>query len=169
MDFFIKQNATLPLLKVKVSKDGRSDFENFQQSLSSSTIYFSMIDVDTGIPKITRKYVDYIFNNAPNGVSPSEIFLYVKFSHKDTKKPGRYKIQFNIQNATGSVLLPLTEDIFVNVSESFITEGVTYSSDYIINDPCCLKIEDLYPVNYLITQDGDKITTQDGYFIIVIL
>lgn len=169
MDFFIKQHATLPILKVKVSKDGRSDFGNFLEILSSSTIYYSMVDVDTGIPKVTNRHLDYIFNNAPNGVSPSEIFLYIKFSNKDTKKPGKYKIQFHIQDTTGTISLPLIEDVFIIVTESFITEGLSYSDNYVINNPCCLKIEELSAVNYLITQDGEKITTQDGYFIVVII
>jgi len=38
MEFFIKKNATLPLLKLQVVKDGRSDYDNFMKSNSPSQI-----------------------------------------------------------------------------------------------------------------------------------
>ena len=169
MDFYIKQNATLPILKVKVSKDGRSDFGSFLQILSSSTIYYSMVDIDTGIPKITNRYLNYVFNEAANGVSPSEVYLYVKFAFKDTKKPGKYKIQFFIQDGNGTIALPLIDDVFIIITESFILDGASFSDNFVINNPCCSRIEELEPYNFLITQDGDKIKTEDGYFIIVIV
>ena len=53
MEFFIKKNATLPLLKLQVVKDGRSDYNNFMELLETSTIFFSMVNSETGIPKIT--------------------------------------------------------------------------------------------------------------------
>ena len=51
MDFFIKKNATLPVLKLQVIKDGRSDYNNFMELLETSSIFFSMVNIETGIPK----------------------------------------------------------------------------------------------------------------------
>jgi len=48
MDFFIKQNATLPTLRVEVVKDGRSDFAQTQEFLNQTEILFSMVDIVTG-------------------------------------------------------------------------------------------------------------------------
>jgi hypothetical protein len=45
MEFFIKKNATLPLLKMQVVKDGRSDYHSFMDLIESSSIIFSMVDV----------------------------------------------------------------------------------------------------------------------------
>jgi hypothetical protein len=57
MEFFIKKNATLPLLKMAVVKDGRSDFNKMTSLIEESAIFFSMVDIDTGIPKIiTSKF-----------------------------------------------------------------------------------------------------------------
>lgn len=53
MEFFIKKDATLPLLKMQVVKDGRSDYQSFMNLIETSTIVFSMVDVATGIPKIS--------------------------------------------------------------------------------------------------------------------
>ena len=55
MDFYIKKNATLPLLKMQVVRDGRSEYQSFMDSLADASIFFSMIDEATGIPKIVSK------------------------------------------------------------------------------------------------------------------
>ena len=52
MEFFIRKNATLPVLKMQVVKDGRTGYLEIMESLESATIYFSMINTETGIPKI---------------------------------------------------------------------------------------------------------------------
>ena len=55
MEFFIKKNATLPVLKMQVVKDGRAEYQHFMDLLETSTIAFSMVDVATGIPKIASQ------------------------------------------------------------------------------------------------------------------
>ena len=52
MEFFIRKNATLPLLKMQVVKDGRGGYLELMNDLETATIYFTMINVSTGIPKI---------------------------------------------------------------------------------------------------------------------
>ena len=63
MEFFIKQNATLPTLKMQVVKDGRSDYNNMMDFIEESAIFFSMVDVDTGIPKIITELLGMIGTN----------------------------------------------------------------------------------------------------------
>jgi hypothetical protein len=46
MEFFIKKNATLPLLKLQVVKDGRSDYNNFMKLIEVASLYFSMVDTE---------------------------------------------------------------------------------------------------------------------------
>ena len=167
MDFYIKQNATLPVLKFKISKDGRSDFQKFQESLYSSSLFFNMVDVETGIPKIIRKPVTQIINDAPNGVSPSEAYLYIQLGYRDTNKPGKYKVNFELTSNDGSVSLPLTDQTFVYILESFIIKDFTYSNNFVVNSPCCSLSRQV--LAYLTTQSNDKIITQDGYFLVVLL
>ena len=45
MDFFIKKNATLPLLKLQVVNNGRSDFDNFMKLLEEKKI---LVDIRIG-------------------------------------------------------------------------------------------------------------------------
>jgi len=47
MEFYIKKNATLPLLKLQVVKDGRSDFRKFMDMIEVSALFFSMVDIAT--------------------------------------------------------------------------------------------------------------------------
>lgn len=56
MEFFIKQNTTLPIIKMDVVFDGRTDAgENFYSVLDNATLRFSMINESNGIPKVSMK------------------------------------------------------------------------------------------------------------------
>lgn len=137
MDFYIKQNATLPTLKVKVSKDGRSDFGKFQLTLSSSTIYFTMVDVETNVPKIIRSTAGYVITNPPNGLGEPEIYITYQFKSKDTKKVGKFSIEFELSSTQGVVSLPLSEKVFVNILDSYVVNDLSYIDSYVISFPCC--------------------------------
>ena len=60
MEFYIVKNSTLPLLKLSVVKDGRSDYDKFMSLIETSAIFFSMVDVDTGIPKIHTRPAGFV-------------------------------------------------------------------------------------------------------------
>ena len=47
MEFFIRNNATLPVLKMQVVQDGRSTYGDTMELLELATIFFSMVDVKT--------------------------------------------------------------------------------------------------------------------------
>ena len=47
MEFFIRQNSSLPIVKVQIIKDGRVDFREFDNLTNTSTITFSMWDEET--------------------------------------------------------------------------------------------------------------------------
>jgi hypothetical protein len=121
MEFFIKKNATLPVLKMRVVKDGRAGYLELMQDLEVSTIYFTMIDVETGIPKIVSAPCYIVSLNLPLGAAP-EYYIYYKFTSRDTNTPGRYQGQFLIKNDEGNLILPIREELFINVQDSFISE-----------------------------------------------
>ena len=53
MEFFIKQHSELPLLKMEVVRDGRTDTHKlFDSDLDNATIKFSMKDESNGIQNI---------------------------------------------------------------------------------------------------------------------
>ena len=121
MEFYIKKNATLPVLKMQVVKDGRSGYLQLMQDLEVSTIFFTMIEVETGIPKIVSAPAEIVNLILPEGADP-EYYIYFKFSARDTNSPGRYQGQFLIKNDEGNLILPIREELYINVQDSFISE-----------------------------------------------
>ena len=133
MDFFIKKNATLPLLKMQVVQDGRSDYQGFMESLADATISFTMINEATGIPKIVSRpaYIVELIGLDPNALP--EYYVYYRFTKSDTNTVGRYVGQFLIKynqgllgGPQGDLIVPLRDELFINIQESFISDS-----------PCC--------------------------------
>lgn len=133
MDFFIKKNATLPLLKMQVVQDGRSDYQGFMESLADATISFTMINEATGIPKIVSKpaYIVELIGLDQNALP--EYYVYYRFTKRDTNTVGRYVGQFLIKynqallgGPQGDLIVPLRDELFINIQESFISDS-----------PCC--------------------------------
>ena len=121
MEFFIKQNANLPVLKMQVVKDGRGGYLELMQDLEVSTIFFTMIDVETEIPKIVSAPCEIVSLILPLGATP-EYYIYYKFTGRDTNTPGRYVGQFLIKNDEGNLILPIRDELYINVQPSFISE-----------------------------------------------
>ena len=121
MEFFIRKNATLPLLKMQLVKDGRSGYLELMDNLETATIYFTMINVATGIPKIVSAPCQIVSLILAHGAT-TEYYIYYRFTSRDTNTPGRYQGQFLIKNEQGNLIVPIREDLFVNVEDSFISE-----------------------------------------------
>jgi len=139
MEFFIKKNATLPVLKLQVVKDGRSDYNNFMNTIELSSIFFSMVDVENGISKISTRpagFVEKLFED-PN--AEPEYYIYYQFTNKDTNRVGRYEGQFMLRNDDGVLILPIREKLFINIQESFISDELPYDSCYTSEFPCCVN------------------------------
>ena len=91
------------------------------ESLELSTIYFSMVEVETGIPKIVSAPCEIVSLILPEG-APTEYYIYFKFTSMDTDTVGRYQGQFLIKNEEGNLILPIREELYINVQDSFISE-----------------------------------------------
>jgi hypothetical protein len=111
MEFFIRKNATLPVLEINLFKDGRLDYNYQNTNLTGATITLSMVDVDSGIYKITNG-VCYYSND-------SHTITY-QFTKKNTSKTNRYMAEFNITTDQGTIILPLRDKIYVTVLDSFV-------------------------------------------------
>ena len=119
MEFFIKKNTSLPLLKVELTKDGVNMFTDFMDDLEKATIFFSMNDVSTGTKKIVNQR-GYI--TAKEFVDPdtnTEYYVYYKFRPQDTNKVGRFEGEFFISIPGKGVLkTPIREPLFINIQDS---------------------------------------------------
>lgn len=138
MEFYIKKNATLPLLKMQVVKDGRSDYNKFMQLLEESSIFFSMVDIETGIQKIQNRPAGLVNKTFIDPNAEPEYYIFYQFSNFETKKPGRYEGQFIIINNEGTLILPIRDRLFINIQESFICDDLSYDNNcYVVEYPCC--------------------------------
>jgi hypothetical protein len=174
MNFYIKKNATLPVLKLQVVKDGRSDYNRFMSLIETSSIFFSMVNVDTGIPKITSKQAGFVSMEQLNPDAPTEYYLYYQFTNRDTNKPGRYEGQFMLRTDDGVLILPIREQLFINIQESFIADDLEFENCFLPEYPCCFPViittTTTIPVTTTTTTLQvlmDPILTEDGEFIIV--
>ena len=137
MEFFILKNASLPLLKLAITKDGRSDYNRMTEMIESSAIFFSMIDVETGIPKIMTKPAGFTTKTLIDPNAEPEYYIYYQFTNFDTKKPGRYEGQFLLRDSEGSLILPIREKLYINIQDSFIADNLPYEDCYLTEFPCC--------------------------------
>lgn len=146
MEFFIKKNATLPLLKMQVVKDGRSDFNRMMELIESSAIFFSMVDIENGVPKIVTRPAGFVSKKMIDPNSDPEYYVYYQFTNKDTRKVGRYEGQFLFRNDDGVLILPLRDKLYINIQESFIADDLPYDSCYVSEFPCCIGPKPPSPV-----------------------
>lgn len=121
MDFFINKNATLPILKMQLIKDGRNDYRKFYDMIQNSDITFCMTDIVTGIKKVGNRDAICILKEPATDSSPEEYYIGYKFTAKDTNKAGTYIGEFNINFLDGSGLLivPIRENLYIHVLEKF--------------------------------------------------
>ena len=82
MEWFIRKNATLPVLKINVIKDGRSDYDRSMRYLQDTEIFFSMVDTKTGIPKITSRPAGLIKKESLNTDIDTEYYVYFSYHYK---------------------------------------------------------------------------------------
>ena len=119
MNFYIKKNSTLPVLTVEVIVDNGNTFGNTNESFSASTITFSMKDEETNIYKIIGKSVS-IKEKYSTGDSPlKSYYLETQFTLKETTKVGSFIGEFKIINDQGTEILPLQNEITINIIDSF--------------------------------------------------
>ena len=116
MEFFIRQNSELPILKMTVVRDGRTNaWKLFDSDLDNATIRFSMKEEATGIPKIVMNNAFITEKTQQNPDAPIEYYIYYKWSLRDTKRKGRYVGEFSIINSMGELIGPIRENLYINI------------------------------------------------------
>ena len=150
MEFNIKKNGTLPLLKMQVVDDGRGEFDSFMSFIETSSLYFSMIDVETGSYKIHLDPAGFVEKTQIDPNAKTEYYIYYKFPKKYTNKVGRYEGEFVLKNTDGTLVLPIREKLNINIQESYGIEDV----DEIINLTLSSVITSGSTIlNYVLTSD----------------
>ena len=113
---------------MQIVQDGRNDFNSFHDKLANSSIYFSMKDVKTGIPKILNANANIVAKTPTSVNAPTEYYIYYKWKSRDVNKVGRFEGQFIIyfheQNCS-ELIVPIREDLFINITDSFVGQPCT--------------------------------------------
>ena len=137
MEFFIKKNATLPLLKFEVFQDGRSDFNNLQNLSGTSSSYLTLIDPTNSEIKFASRPCSIVTGQSEYDESKIIYFVQYQFKNTETKKLGRYEIELSMIDTNGTVILPLRDKVFVNIIDSFSIDGFSFPNNYEVDYPCC--------------------------------
>ena len=119
MEFYIKKENRLPLLKIQLNKDGVTMFSDFMDDLERAIIFFSMQDVDTGIKKISNQRAFITAKTFANPETKTEYYIYYQFKSKELTRAGRYIGEFFISIPNKGVLkTPLNEPLYIVVKEA---------------------------------------------------
>lgn len=121
MEFFINKGATLNILKLELIQDGRNDFRSFFDKIQNANIYFTLVDIETGIKRIGKKRTGVQLVTPTNCVG-EEYYLTYQFTEKETERAGRYLGQFTIEflDGTGTLIVPIRESLYVNILDNNI-------------------------------------------------
>ena len=127
--FIINKNATLPLLRLELNNDGRSEYWKAYLALQgASGVTFSMWNQETGIYKIANEPAEIVYDEY-SGCEERSLIQY-KWKERDTNESGRYIGQFKItfsddivmEGVTfpkGDLIVPLAEDLVIVVNDGW--------------------------------------------------
>lgn len=123
--FYIKQNSTLPTIRLELIEDGRSDFHKFHECVQAADITFTMVNVDTNVTKIAKAKA-YIKLRENGGCEEQYVICY-DWKERDTKECGTYEGTFEITfdpqikndsytYPNGLLRMPIREKLYIIVS-----------------------------------------------------
>jgi hypothetical protein len=124
----------MPILKMRLVKDGRNDFRKFWIMMENCAITFSMKRLDNGIFKIANVPGRLILKPEIPGDTNREYFIGYDFQVGDTDETGVFVGEFNIifydsdhNNAEiGNLKVPIQEELYIHVVDSFTTATTIY-------------------------------------------
>jgi len=119
MEFFIKKNSTLPVIKVQIVKDGRLSFREFDDLTKISTITFSMKNEETNVYYVLDRPTQTMIKESTGDGNEDEYFVYYQLTAHETRQIGGYICEFKISNEQGITILPRRKGLVVNIIDSF--------------------------------------------------
>jgi hypothetical protein len=121
MEFFIRQGASDPILKMRLIDDGKNDKSGFNDLLESCDITFDMYDSKTGEPEILNSDCLITTRDKKYNQTTDEYYITHRFTESQTSKIGKYEGKITIQfldtnlNPTTKLILPVKEKLFITV------------------------------------------------------
>jgi hypothetical protein len=132
MVFSIRQNSTLPILKMKVYRDGRNDFRHYEELIENCAATFAMKDEKTGIYKVANKAATVALENPCDENGYKHYIITYQFTKEDTNKPGIFLGEFKLvlfdqadpTSVFGELIVPIQEELYIHVLDSFVKSDI---------------------------------------------
>jgi hypothetical protein len=121
MEFFIRQGATDPILKLRLVDDGKNDKSSFNDLLENSSITFEMFDVETEQYQILNGECNITTRTKKFNQTTDEYYITYRFTEEGTSVKGRFEGIVTIQfldtdlNPTNKLIVPIKEKLFINI------------------------------------------------------
>jgi hypothetical protein len=121
MEFFIRQGASDPILKMRMIDDGKNDKSSFNDMLESADITFEMSDVKTGEPVILNSDCLVTTRTKLYNQTTEEYYITHRFTETQTSEMGKFEGKITIQfldtngNPTTKLILPVKEKLYINI------------------------------------------------------
>jgi len=121
MEFFIRQGATDPILKLRLIDDGKNDKSSFNDLLENSDITFEMSNVESGNYQILNGNCLLTTRTKKYDQTTDEYYITYRFTEDNTSQKGRYEGVVNIQfldissNPTNKLIIPIKDKLFINI------------------------------------------------------
>ena len=121
MEFFIRQGATDPILKLRMIEDGKNDKTSFNELVENAAITFDMFDVQTGSPEILNAPCSLSLRTKLYNQTTDEYYITYRFTQDQTIKTGKFEGRVNVQfrdanlTPTNLLILPIKEKLYINI------------------------------------------------------
>jgi hypothetical protein len=121
MEFFIRQGASDPILKMRMIDDGKNDKSSFNDILENAVITFDMYDNKTGEPIILSANCNITTRTKIYNQTTDEYYIVYRFTSEQTTNVGKFEGKINVQfrdvdlNPTKLLILPVKEKLYINI------------------------------------------------------
>jgi hypothetical protein len=116
MEFFIRQGASDPILKMRMIDDGKNDKSSFNDLLENASITFEMSDVKSGIPSILNATCHITTRNKKYNQTTDEYYITYRFTEAQTSEVGKFEGKINVSFDNGyKLILPVKEKLYINI------------------------------------------------------
>ena len=121
MEFFIRQGASEPILKMRLIDDGKNDKSFLNDLLENSNITFEMSNFKTGEFVILNSECLLTTRTKKYNQTTDEYYITHRFTEIQTAEIGKYEGKINVQfldtnsNPTTKLILPIREKLYINI------------------------------------------------------
>lgn len=123
MVFEIRQESTLPVLKMKLAMTDYSKQNEIYTRFENAVVLFSMWDADNDKYIILNKPAEIITEkNIIESNYENTIYIQYKFTSKETKKIGMYRGEFLIQftdDNLDQLRVPIQKPLYINIKRNY--------------------------------------------------